>query len=60
MINKSMNDKLNVDPVNKVQGQSQQVKVNKPNELGGLNLSSHIKIYDPKTGEVLVQKRGDS
>ena len=55
-----MNDKLNVDPVNKVQWQSQQVKVNKPNELGGLNLSSHIKIYDPKTGEVLVQKRGDS
>lgn len=55
-----MNDKLKVDPANKAQGKFQQGKVNKPNELGGLNLSSHIKIYDPKTGEVLVQKRGDS
>ena len=32
----------------------------KPNEHGGFYFSSHLKIYDPKTKEVLVQKRGDA
>lgn len=32
----------------------------KPNELGGFCFSSHIKISDPNTGEVLVQQRGDN
>ena len=31
----------------------------KPNELGTVQLSSHIKIYDPNSKEVLVNKRGD-
>lgn len=31
----------------------------KPNELGGVYLSSHLKIFDPNTKQVLVQKRGD-
>ena len=31
----------------------------KPNETGGFYFSSHIKIYDPNTKEILVQKRGD-
>lgn len=31
----------------------------KPNETGGVYVSSHLKIYDPNTKEVLVQKRGD-
>jgi hypothetical protein len=29
-------------------------------EKGGFELSSHIKIYDPNTQEVLVQMRGDN
>lgn len=35
-------------------------KVNKkPNELGGVQVSSHIKITDPQTGQVLLKIRGD-
>ncbi len=54
------NDKIKIDPNQKPQSGTNNVKVNKPNELGGINLSSHIKIFDPNTGELLVQKRGDS
>lgn len=32
----------------------------KPNETGGFCFSSHVKITDPNTGEVLVQQRGDN
>lgn len=32
----------------------------KPNELGGFYFSSHLKITDPNTKEILVQKRGDN
>ena len=32
----------------------------KLNEYAGFYLSTHIKITDPNTGQVLVQKRGDS
>lgn len=32
----------------------------KPNEVGGVYFSSSIKIFDPNTNEVLVQKRGDN
>lgn len=31
----------------------------KPNETGGFTFSSGIKIFDPNTNEVLLQKRGD-
>lgn len=31
----------------------------KPNELSGIYFSSSIKIFDPNTKEVLVNKRGD-
>ena len=33
---------------------------NKPNEIGGFYFSSHIKITDPNTQEVLLQQRGDN
>lgn len=32
----------------------------KPNEHGGFYFSSFLKITDPNTKEVLVQKRGDN
>ncbi len=32
----------------------------KPNESGGFYFSSHFKISDPNTKEILVQKRGDN
>jgi predicted nucleotide-binding protein (sugar kinase/HSP70/actin superfamily) len=37
----------------------QQQEQKKPNENAGIVLSSHMKIYDPNTNEVLVQKRAD-
>jgi hypothetical protein len=32
----------------------------KPNELGGFYFSSFLKISDPNTKQILVQKRGDN
>ena len=32
---------------------------NKPNETGGFYFSSSVKIFDPETSEIIVQKRGD-
>jgi hypothetical protein len=32
----------------------------KPNENIGLTFSTHLKIFDPNTKKVLVQKRGDN
>jgi len=32
----------------------------KPNENAGIYFSSAIKIFDPNTKEILVQKRGDN
>lgn len=32
----------------------------KPNETGGFYFSSSIKIFDPNSKEILVQKRGDN
>jgi hypothetical protein len=37
----------------------EQQEQKKPNENSGILLSSHVKIYDPNTSEVLVQKRAD-
>lgn len=31
----------------------------KPNENSGILFSSHIKIFDPNSNEVLLQKRAD-
>ena len=36
------------------------VSPKKPDESGGFYISTHIKITDPNTKEILVQKRGDS
>lgn len=53
MINSS-NGKKSDKPDSKAES-----NVKKPNELGGVHFSSHIKIYDPNTKEVYVQKRAD-
>lgn len=31
----------------------------KPNEHGGFYFSSFVKIFDPNTNKIIVQKRGD-
>jgi hypothetical protein len=38
----------------------QAVAPKKPNENIGLNFSTHLKIFDPNTKQVLLQKRGDN
>lgn len=43
------------DQITEVKQKSEQ----KPDEHAGFVFSSAIKIFDPKTEEVLVQKRGD-
>lgn len=53
---------MNDDLTNK---QSKESKTSKetgklPNEFGGVYVSSNIKIWDPNTKEILVQKRGDN
>lgn len=53
MINKEMNSKSNT-----VGGQKKSTE-KKPNENAGFYFSSSIKIFDPNTQQVLVQKRGD-
>lgn len=55
MINKSMSNVNSSD--NKTTGTRGPDK--KPNEVGGVCVSSHVKIFDPNTGQVLMQKRGD-
>jgi hypothetical protein len=39
---------------------TKKVTERKPNEIGGFHFSSGIKIFDPVTKEVLLQKRGDN
>jgi hypothetical protein len=54
MINNSMTDSNK-----KPESGKDSVPEKKPNELGGIQLSSHFKIYDPNSKEVMVQRRGD-
>jgi hypothetical protein len=35
------------------------VPENKPNELGGIEFSSHVRITDPNTGTELLNMRAD-
>lgn len=49
-----MNNKLKTSGTQKLPSNNA-----KPNENGGVYFSSSIKIFDPNTNEVLVQKRGD-
>lgn len=53
MINKSIRDKSQINDKN------DEVKEKKPDEKSGIYFSSHVKIFDPNTKEVFVQKRAD-
>jgi hypothetical protein len=55
MINNSMKESKS-----QTEGKSGKTSSAKPNEVGGFYFSSGIKIFDPQTQEVLVQKRGDN
>ena len=53
MINNSIGKKILPD------GKKTEQMPKKPNENNGVYLSSHIKIFDPNSKEVYVQKRAD-
>jgi hypothetical protein len=55
MINKYMNENSEENKTKPVQEYGP-----KPDEHGGFYFSSHLKITDPTTKEVLVQTRGDN
>jgi len=53
MINKSIGQNSKPDD------KKEEVNSKKPNENNGVYLSSHVKIFDPNTKEIFVQKRAD-
>ena len=60
MINNYKENMENSKSVNVVEKLKNTETVRKPNENGGFYFSSFLKITDPNTKEVLVQKRGDN
>lgn len=46
--------------MNKNESKIEEKTEKKPNESAGLYFSSSIKIFDPNSKEILVQKRGDN
>lgn len=55
-----MNKNIVIDPNKKPLAQDNSNKiVSKPNELGGIHISSSLKISDPNTKQIIVHKRAD-
>jgi hypothetical protein len=54
MVNNNMNDKL--EPVTKTESAAIK-KPTQPNENGALHIEGFVKIFDPNTEEVIVEKR---
>ena len=50
-----MNSTPKSNVINKEQQEKKQMS-SKPNEMGGVSVEGHIKIWDPTTGEVIVNK----
>lgn len=55
MINKEMSTDRS-----KVVGNSGKTPEKKPNENAGFYFSSSVKIFDPNTQQIILQKRGDA
>lgn len=51
------NDSPDYDKINKEQSGKEKKDMSQPNENSGVHLQGHIKIWDPSSGEVLVDKR---
>lgn len=56
-----MNNQIVTDPDKKpnVPESNSKVSLSKPNETGGIHVMTHLKISDPNTKQILLQKRGD-
>ena len=50
-VNKPAKDEQNIAP------STQPTPVKKPDDAAGISVQGHIKIYDPESGEMLVNKR---
>lgn len=50
---------MNKDKLESVQEKDAVKSEKKPNDSSGVYISTHFKIFDPNTKEVLVQQRGD-
>lgn len=50
---------MNISEKNKLDSERTE-RESKPNETGGFYFSSHVKLTDPNTNEVLLQQRGDN
>jgi len=54
MVNNTMDNELdNTDQQNSVDNKQQK----QPNEAGSFSVAAHVKIFDPDTQEVFVEKR---
>lgn len=54
------NSKIVINPDAKSSAQPKNLVVPKPNELGGVHISSSVKIFDPNTKQIILHKRADS
>ena len=52
-----MKNTTNSKPINTITENTGKKKMSSPNETSGIALSGHIKIHNPETGEVFVNKR---
>ena len=52
-----MKKREQIKPINNTTGKNESKQMNRPNETSGIALSGHIKIFDPQSGEVFVNKR---
>ena len=52
-----MKNTTNSKPINTITENTGKKKLSSPNETSGIELSGHIKIHNPETGEVFVNKR---
>jgi|APCry1669188910_1035180.scaffolds.fasta_scaffold238442_2 hypothetical protein len=44
-------------PTNTVEQQQVPVKSSRPNDVGALNIDEHVRIFDPNSEEILLEKR---
>ena len=60
MINNTLNDKQTIfNKITSSAADNTAKKQKKPDDHGGFYFSSKLKIFDPNTNEIFVQKRGD-
>ena len=57
MLNNDMNPKVEKLDTSEMQELDQNAEQKQPDDVGGVHLQGHIKIWNPETGEIFVNKR---